>query len=76
VAHGVPFLRFRVFLRLVRLDHARARRLGRRLSALDRRRARYEAGARRSAESLLGWVTQANARRFVAAVVARLAERV
>jgi RNA-directed DNA polymerase len=73
VSLGVPFLGFRVFPRLIRLDHARARRLGRRLSALERRRrAGDEPGARRSAESLLGWAAQASARRFVANVVARL----
>ncbi len=75
VADGVPFLGFRLWPRLIRLDAPRAHRLRRRLRDLDRGRRSgrlTEDAVRRSMESLYGWAAQANTRRFLASFVDRL----
>lgn len=67
VSEGVPFLGFRIWPRLIRLDPKRARRLRRPLRKIDRRLVRDELTedeAASSAQSLLGWAEQADARRF------------
>ncbi len=65
---GVPFLGFRIWPGLVRLDAARARRLGRRLRALatiedpdDRQR---------RASSVLDWAAQADSARLRTSLMA------
>jgi hypothetical protein len=63
VSTGVPFLGFRVWPRLVRLDAPRARRFRRRMRCLEQR---HEAGAldeaawARSAAGLCGWAEHAD----------------
>ncbi len=60
---GVPYLGFRIWPRLVRLDAARVRRLRRRLRTLARLRARGaldDDGAQRRAGSVLAWASHAD----------------
>jgi len=57
VGSGVPFLGFRIWPSIIRLDAARRRRLGRRLRAIERELAGTgdEARAASRCASLLGW---------------------
>ena len=76
VSIGVPFLGFRVWPRLVRLDGARARRFRRRVRALERVLAEgriSEVMAARSAESLFAWAGQADTWGFRRSLMERLA---
>jgi hypothetical protein len=60
---GVPYLGFRIWPRLVRLDAARVRRLRRRLRTLARLRERHaldDDGAQRRAGSVLAWASHAD----------------
>jgi RNA-directed DNA polymerase len=74
-AEGIAFLGFRVFPGLVRLDASRKRRLGRRLRALQRgldMGAWDEEYAARRAQSLLGWVSQAQTLSLRRALLAQM----
>lgn len=60
---GVPYLGFRVWPRLIRLDAVRIRRLRRRLAMLARRMRNGEldeAGAQRSAGAVIAWASHAD----------------
>ena len=68
VTDGVPFLGFRVFPGLLRLDGRRVRRLRRHLRDVDGRLDRGEIDeetAASSAASLVGWAAQADAKRLL-----------
>jgi RNA-directed DNA polymerase len=76
VSIGVPFLGFRVWPGLIRLDGARARRFRRRVRSLDRALAKGwvgEAGAARRAESLFAWASQADTWRFRRGLLEKMA---
>ena len=69
VTEGIPFLGFRVFPGVVRLDGRRVRRLRRRLSALDRALAEGrldEDEAALAAGGLVSWAEHGDARRLLA----------
>ena len=67
---GVPFLGFRVWPGLVRLDAARARRLDRRLRALAL--VADEDERQRRASSVLDWAAQADSARLRASLLRRI----
>ena len=74
VSVGVPFLGFRVWPGLIRLDAARARRFRGKVRGLERALAEgplSEAEAARRAQSLFGWVEQADTLRFRQGFLAR-----
>ena len=76
VTEGAPFLGFRVFPRLLRLDGRRVRRLRWRLGALDRALAAGDLGeaeAAQSAGALLGWAAQGDTRGLLVSFFARRA---
>ena len=78
VSIGVPFLGFRVWRRLVRLDAARVRRFRRRMRAVEQARvlgSTDEAEATRRAESLFAWVAQADTWGFRGSMLAALRMR-
>ena len=75
VAVGVPFLGFRVWPGVIRLDAARVRRLRRRLRSIERavRCSRLtEEDAARRAESLVGWTLASDSWHLRADLVARM----
>ena len=74
VSEGVPFLGFRLFPGVVRLDKRRVRRLRRRLAALDQAVADGrldEAIAALAAAGLAGWAEHGDARRLLVSYRAR-----
>ena len=77
VSEGVPFLGFRVWPGVVRLDRKRARRLGRRLRSLQRgidRGVLDEDAAARSAQSIVGWAAQAHTLGFRRCIISRMGD--
>lgn len=73
VSVGVPYLGFRIWPRLIRLDAARVRRLRRRLRSLQRAGAREEIdddGLQRRAGSVLAWASHADSLRLRRAIIA------
>ena len=76
VGVGIPFLGFRIWPRLVRLDAARARRFRGRVRALERALAAGDMGedeVGRCARSLFAWAEQADTWRFRVDLLAGLA---
>lgn len=70
---GVPYLGFRIWPRLVRLDRVRVRRLSRRLRTLATQRAAGvldDDGAQRRAGSVLAWASHANSLQLRRKIVA------
>jgi len=75
VSSGIPFLGFRVWPAVVRLDPRTRRRFRRRARVLERRYRRGEideAARLRSASGLIGWTEQADARGLRRALYARM----
>ncbi len=75
VTEGIPFLGFRIWPSLVRLDGRRARRFRRKVRALSKavdRAEIFEEDAACSAASLIGWIQHANTYRFRCSFIRRL----